>query len=171
VLRYRLRAKPGDRPSSLAHTGEPLLEPDSHDDACLQDQPFHCLDAISLSNDGSYCVDTGKAALQRMATAAALAADSHRFWMGDQTKMLPTPLQMLPRAAVAGLLNWSSPEAQFHHALALSPPCVPVMQEVPVPSPAFTGAAWDGFAVSSDLKWSSSSSCKKLPSMEVRGRA
>jgi hypothetical protein len=35
VLRYRLRAKPGDRPSSLAHTGEPLLESESdpQDDA------------------------------------------------------------------------------------------------------------------------------------------
>jgi hypothetical protein len=30
VLRYRLRAKFGDRPSSLAHTGEPLSEPGPH---------------------------------------------------------------------------------------------------------------------------------------------
>ena len=35
VLRYRLRAKPGDRPSSLAHTGVPLREPGPRDAAGL----------------------------------------------------------------------------------------------------------------------------------------
>ena len=33
VLRYRLRARPGDRPSSLAHTGVPLREPGPGDPA------------------------------------------------------------------------------------------------------------------------------------------
>jgi hypothetical protein len=137
VLRYRLRAKPGDRPSSLAHTGEPLLEPGP----CAAGRPgppFRCQDAVSAVKDGDcegppswmkqfpsdfvyyqsitsrYGVEAGTAVLPGV--GAAGAADGCTFWMGDQTKMLQTAEllvpPLLPPTAVANLLNWSPPDAR-----------------------------------------------------------
>jgi hypothetical protein len=142
VLRYRLRAKPGDRPSSLAHTGEPLLEPDLFDATGRSGPPFRCKDAFSAAKDGScegppswiqqfpsepvyhqnivYGGETSTAAL----FGVAAAADGRSFWMEERTKMLQTAEllapPLLPLAAVASLLNWSSSDAPLRHAFALS---------------------------------------------------
>ncbi len=200
MLRYLLRAKPGDRPSSLAHTGEPLLESESdpQDDSGRPGPSFLRYRDVSAPVNGQYggyegprswaehspsdlvyyqniasrySVETGTAVLPGVAAAAA--ADGSRYWMGERTKMLPTQ-PVLPQAAIASLLNCPPPDAVFRHAFALLPPYVPAMQGGSVPaSVSSAGVAWDGFAASNGLIWPLTSLYEQLPvpCMEVRGRA
>ena len=194
VLRYRLRVKPGDRPSSLTNSGEPLCysEPGPHYDTGMPGPPFpgRCLDAISPANDSTcdwppswmgqfptdfvhsqnlvppFGVKTGTAVLPGLAAAAAAAVDGRTFWMGEQMAVLQTP-PLLPPTAISGLLNWSHPDARRCTATTMCAGDAGDAGGIP----ALADTAWNGFAAIVDPKWHSTSSCKKLPAMEVRGRA
>jgi hypothetical protein len=143
VLRYRLRAKPGDRPSSLAHTGEPLRESGPHDAAVRPSPPgggHSAFTSAGASGDGAAAGGGGGGSgrlgwveqypsdfvyHQNLASDARLGSRARRTAAGQgQAGLTPAPPAAPPAAADprnGGLVDWP-----FHlgQALLLPPMAV-----------------------------------------------